>query len=356
MTTPGSYTVWMRTDRLFTRNVQAGKSLEIFLIAAIASLLAVRYGLYLSGYPQVGGSTLHIAHMLWGGLLMLAALVLLLAFLGQRLQRFAALLGGAGFGIFIDEIGKFLTKDNNYFFKPAIGIIYAIFVILYLVASFFGRTRPLTDREAQLNALSQLEEAVLHDMDPIERQRVAALLQQADPKSPITKHLKTFLHTTDTVKPDDPNALERFLAALQRGYDWLWHRRGTNLAVRVFFIVEVVFFLAGVLYSFIGDLGSVADLFRGRIDYGRWLVIGQLVSSVVAFGFVMTGLKYLPRNRRRAFEWFRRSVMVNLLLTDFFIFSRIQFGAIGGFAFNIGLLLIINFVLHYENRRGEGAT
>ena len=55
-----------------------------FLVAGVASILAIRVYLILTGYPQLGGGGLHIAHMLWGGLLMLVALILMLAFLGRR--------------------------------------------------------------------------------------------------------------------------------------------------------------------------------------------------------------------------------------------------------------------------------
>src|SRR5687767_1548428 len=121
---------------IFYRNVRARDQLEIFLLSAASSLLLVRFYLHVAGYPQIGGGGLHIAHMLWGGALMLVALTITLSFLGARAQWIVAVVGGAGFGVFIDELGKFITHDNNYFYQPAVGLIYAIFIVLYLTFNF----------------------------------------------------------------------------------------------------------------------------------------------------------------------------------------------------------------------------
>jgi hypothetical protein len=44
-------------------------------------------------------------------------------------RRAAAIVGGVGF--FIDELGKFITEDNNYFYNPAAALIYLIFIGLF---------------------------------------------------------------------------------------------------------------------------------------------------------------------------------------------------------------------------------
>jgi len=49
-----------------------------------------------TGYPRVGSNGVHIAHMLWGGLLMLLALMLLIAFLDRSVQHLAAVIAGLG--------------------------------------------------------------------------------------------------------------------------------------------------------------------------------------------------------------------------------------------------------------------
>ena len=91
----------MRHQILY-RNARAGDLLDVFLVSAITSLLLVRFYLYITGYPQLGYGSLHIAHMLWGGLLMMAAIVITLSFLGIKSRQLAAVIGGAGFGVFIE--------------------------------------------------------------------------------------------------------------------------------------------------------------------------------------------------------------------------------------------------------------
>ena len=181
------------------RNIRSGDQLELLLVSAVSSLLAIRFYLHLTNYPQIGGSSFHIAHMLWGGLLMITAVLMALSFIGPRVQRIVAITAGIGFGAFIDELGKFITRDNNYFFEPTIGLIYAIFIVLYLLARFMGGNRAFTSKEYQLNALVQLDEAVLEDMDPAEKQRAIDLLNRADQHSPITRNLITLLSDVTTV-------------------------------------------------------------------------------------------------------------------------------------------------------------
>src|SRR5918998_6073135 len=96
----------LRMRRLgLLRDLQSGHNVELFLVSAVSAVLAIRAYLRLANYPQVGGDSLHIAHMLWGGMLMLAALLILLTFIGRASERLAAFIGGVGFGTFIDEVG-----------------------------------------------------------------------------------------------------------------------------------------------------------------------------------------------------------------------------------------------------------
>ncbi len=161
------------------RNTDAPLLFETFLIAAVVSFLGIRAFLAATGYPRVGGGGLHIAHMLWGGLLMIVALGMLFLFLDRSIQRVAAVVAGIGFGTFVDEIGKFITSDNDYFFRPAVALIYVIFVALFLVARALTVSRRPSPTDALANALDLLEEHLGRTIEPDDRGRIAALLRQA---------------------------------------------------------------------------------------------------------------------------------------------------------------------------------
>ncbi len=342
-----------KSRKIFLRNVRARDQLEVFLISAITSLLLVRFYLHVSGYPQLGGGDFHVAHMLYGGFLMLGAIVTVLAFIGARAQRMAAILGGIGFGVFIDELGKFITSDNNYFYHPTIGLIYAVFIALYLGFNFLSRpTQRLTSREYQVNALSQLEEAIIHDMDPYEKKRVAQLLHRANPNSPFTRILEDVLSQVEAVPAEPPRRIKLIMRKVDKTYKKFWKARSSSRLVQVFFIAQASLFMVAVVATIFNNFDQVRDLMLGDVRlYSSQLLMGQLASSIIAAGFVTVGAILLPRSRSLAFEQFRRATLINLFLTEFFIFARIQFGAMPGFLFNLLLLGLINYALYQEKVR-----
>src|SRR3989454_2948574 len=159
---------------------------DSFLISAVLTVLALRVYLAAAHYPQLGGNGLHIAHVLWGGLLMVVAIGMLLSLLTWTWQITGAVIGGVGFGLFIDELGKFLTSDNNYFFKPTASLVYAMFIVLFLAAREMRRFRKLTPREKLVNAVEASKELALGRISTVTRTRALAWLDAADSSNPLT--------------------------------------------------------------------------------------------------------------------------------------------------------------------------
>ena len=168
-----------------TRNAYAPELIELFLVAAVASVLAIRAFLAPTGWPQIGGAGLHIAHMLWGGLFMLLAMLLLFTMLGRAAQRFAAILGGVGFGTFIDELGKFITSDNDYHFQPTIGLIYIVFIAIFLALRAVRSRADLDPDTALANSLTLLGPASGSRLDAGTKQEIPQLLAKADTANPL---------------------------------------------------------------------------------------------------------------------------------------------------------------------------
>lgn len=338
---------------VFYRYTNARDLLDIFLVSAVTSLLAVRFYLHATGYPQIGGGSLHIAHMLYGGLLMMAAIVISLAFIGTYSRQIVALVGGIGFGVFIDELGKFITKDNDYFFQPTIGLIYAIFIILYLTFNFLTRYQKLSSKEYQLNALVELEEAIALDFDKQEKEQVLALLDKSNKNSAVTKHLREFVNKMRVTANTKPSKTAQLVHRVNDLYAKFWTLRNSNFLVRSIFVAQIALLSGIIIYTFYVNVDDVVAILSGSLNYSRELIIAQLASSMVAGGFIIYGLYKFSSSRYEAFEQFRNATLINIYLTQFFIFIRLEFDALPGFMLNLFLLIVINFALKQEKRLGN---
>ena len=326
------------------RNVDAGALLESFLVYGVAAILGIRVYLELTGYPQVGGDGLHIAHMLWGGLLMLIAIVLLIAFLGKGVVRLAAVLGGLGFGMFIDELGKFVTSDNNYLFRPTFALIYIIFVVLFLWFRAIDSRGTLSEEEALVNAVDLLKEAVRHDLDDREKEQALALLRRSDPRNPVVGALRRLIEEA-TALPDKAPALPVRLA-----------RRAHTLYARVVRLswfptaLILLFVLLGLadMVSVAGAIASDPDFRGGQPDlsFADW---GDLLSSAAVGALIVVGAARLRLSRPAAYRWFRRGMLVSIFFSQVFYFYSEQLLAVIGLVINLLLLAALNYTIGEED-------
>lgn len=150
--------------RHWVRNIHGAGSVETFLLVSISTILITRGYLELTGYPQVGGRTLHIAHALYGAVAMVIALVTTWMFIGSRVTRRATVIGGIGFGLFLDEVGKFVTVDNDYFYGPSAEIMYITVLVLLVFTKILRNARPLTAHEYTCNAARIAANGLAHGL------------------------------------------------------------------------------------------------------------------------------------------------------------------------------------------------
>ncbi|HEV2147833.1 MAG TPA: hypothetical protein VGR37_10560 [Longimicrobiaceae bacterium] len=345
----------MKGRKQLIRDFRAGQYLDLFLVSAVSAILGIRLFLHLAGYPQVGGESLHIAHMLWGGLLMCAALILLLSYLGQRSHQVAALLGGVGFGTFIDEVGKFVTQDNDYFYQPAVALIYVSFVLVYLATRSIHQRRPTPD-EYLVNALQELDNVAFDDLDHEERERTLLYLEHARPDDPLARAIRELLHRTEPIPTPDPHPLRRVRDAAASLYRWVGSRPWFPRALVAFFLAQLALKGAQVMATLFWPewrvrLSLALPPVR-RIVEGFTLVDwAQIASALLSAVFVGLGIYALRTSRLRALRMFQRSILVSIFITQVFMFYQDQWAALVGLVFNLFVLAALNFAIEQEKLR-----
>jgi hypothetical protein len=378
---------------LFVRSINAEALLEDFFVSAVASILAIRFYLHVTGYPQLNFGTLHIAHMLWGGFLMLIALVILLAFLDQAATVIAAVLGGIGFGTFIDELGKFISSDNDYFFQPTVAVIYVIFVLIFFVIRAIGRHQALSDQECLANAFDIAKQGSLAGLDPQEQAAVAKLIENCEP-SPARDNLRTILQNMQVASSRPSGPLARFRAVLDRFYEWAASRWWFSGIIISFFAFTVVTSVSAVVAAVEWSLGLILWVVVGlimlvglvwslqfKVRYLNivisvsiiivsilisWAILGnlkgmpvsiidwaQIVFPVISGILIAVGILILPHSRLQAYLMFRRAILVSIFLTQVLSFYEQQLFAVLGLVLNILILIALRYMINYEDTRAK---
>lgn len=340
---------------LVVRDAEAGRNTERFFVGAVATVLGLRAVLAATGYPQIGGRHLHIAHMLWGGLVLTAALLLILVSIGRRTRPSAALLGGIGFGLFIDEVGKFVTRDSDYFYRPAVAIIYFVFLSLFLAMRAVLARRALTQDECLANAITLIKDMALEDLDPDEKAQAAALLDRCDPADARVIVVRGFLDRLNTVPAPPPGILERvrhrFVPYVERALAW---RRFPRVLAGVLFTLSV----SGLAWA-VATAQALpwtrrpAHQVHLDIGFASW---GEIASNVVACTLVMAGIVRLFRNRNAAYRLFRRSVRVALFVTQFFVFYHAQMAGVIWLGLNVIALGALDYLIAREEKAPGGGA
>jgi hypothetical protein len=334
-----------RKARKFYSRLHAEEYLLLTLISFALTVSVTRLLLYLTGYPQLGNNELHIAHVLWGGLLLFIACLLMLLYANRLIRIWGAILAGVGVGLFIDEVGKFITQSNNYFFPPAAPIIYAIFLLTMMVY-FLSRRRKRLDPRSELYAVTQqLEEMLDHELTGKEKEEMFARLQYIRANAgerelqeladSLTHFLqKKELHITDE-RLDIVEKTDRALRQIESRYFGETLTRGLITASLILLSAWLLVKpLMAILYS--GDLGRTqvlfAELIKNNLLASQESQAGYLAvlvaQSTLAIVFLAAAILLLAKVRRTAVLLAYVGLLVTLTALNLLVFYYDQFSTI----------------------------
>jgi hypothetical protein len=330
------------------RNVDAGDLIEMMLVVAVVTIVIIRVALVLSGYPKLGGGGLHIAHVLYGGLMMIGALIVVFALLNLSARWAAAFVGGVGFGFFIDEVGKFISNDVNYFFEPAFAVMYVTFMLLFFALWLIRRAR-LRPHDALANALSLLREERDGALDAETRREILALLDRSNPEDPLVPVLRDRVLSMPTIERRNLTPYARWRTRLAEWYQRTAEKGWFSTLVLVVMIIYGLASLGTVLSPFTDGEGVDGQ----NEDFATWFEAG---SAGVSGILIIVGLAVRHRSRVLSYRWFKAAILVSLLITQVFVFYYDAASALVGVIINLLLYVALSYMIAREEARERGLT
>jgi hypothetical protein len=315
--------------------------LLIMLLSFAASVILTRIYLQLTGYPQVGSGELHIAHLLWGGLLLFISTLLMLSLANPWVLRTSAILSGVGVGMFIDEVGKFITKTNDYFYPAAAPIIYASFLLTVVIYLETRRHQSRDARSELYHVFEHLSEAIDDDLDVNESadiqlrlRRVIAAQEDYPDQAHLAQALLDLIQSNQiTLVDHTPSSWEKIAQSIKKFEDKYFQRRAHKTILVIGLGAFGVASLAALLPVI---LATAAPNFLEQI--GQQIVAAGLIKSPSGLTWYATSLTLQG--------------MLGLLLLGaafFLLFGRDRRGiALGYFGLLLYLLTVNLLVLYFD--------
>jgi hypothetical protein len=338
----------------------AARYMLISLLSSVATVTFVRSFLALTGYPQIGSSTLHIAHVLWGGLILYIAAILPLIYLNPRLHILGAVLSGVGVGLFIDEVGKFITREYDYFFPAAAPIMYVFFLFIVILVIMIRRPPPVDGRAELVQSLEVVREQLYRPLDHTERVHLERDLNRVLETDANVLHRDLAGKVLEVVQADMRQAQEKtppwWLRITEQVEDWLTEKRLSRLIGGGMALVSVLTLKnplqewleqavpQSALVSFLeAHSGRQLEAFEAQGLYNLRLVLEVIIGLMLLLSVVLL----LVGRKRLAINLGYLSLLLSIAVLDMLLFYFEQFSTV----LIVAMQFIVLFgVMEYRRR------
>ncbi len=354
------------------RRETAQQHSETVIISFVITLLGIRLFLELTGYPQIGGGDLHIAHAIWGGLFLMVASLLALIFRNKSLLTLSSVLTGVGWAFFIDELGKFITADNDYFFRPAAPLIYLTFLCLWYVTTYLYRGRGNDGHARIYHILDRFEEVIESSVDPDDllamRQELQQLgeEQQDGVSDELARALLHFLESEDIpTREAQPSAWARLWLRARQAIDrWLLSPPAIRTVFPVGLAVYGALLAGGVLLQLLPFLQpDWAAIFHAGLDVSPFsssanaMLFGALnVLRLVVAGLLLASARRIQLRQPAGWRTAHSALVLAIVAADLLSFYFSQFSAAILTVLDVALLGWVNLLQRYGEKGGQRST
>jgi hypothetical protein len=351
----------------------AADSLLLVLIASFAAtVLVVRLYLELTGFPQVGGKTFHLAHALWGGLLLFGAVALLLIVANRWGLWLGAVLGGIGIGLFIDEVGKLITRSVDYFYPLAFPIIYALLLICVWAYIRLRRARPHGGRALLYQSLEQMQAVLDNRLDQQAQGRLAAQLATLAAGAEEPDHrlfAEQLLGYVSQHPPAGKHEHGRLMRLLIAARFYLAHHPSLRVLKLILVVgFGVMVFQGGIRFANIYVLsgGRLSGAGIGAVPYvvvnakasyvvnhPSWLLFNLVMVIIVGLLALAAIILLASGHDRRGVYIGALALVLALTVVDLITFYFSQFYTVGSALFQLSLLAVVEWYRWRLERHNE---
>ncbi|MDD3002513.1 MAG: hypothetical protein PHS06_01430 [Candidatus Shapirobacteria bacterium] len=338
-----------------TKRENAADLVLILMISALVTLLVTRYFLQLFGWPTISFGVWHIAHANWGGMLMVIGSILMLVFHGEKIRKTAAIISGMGWGLFIDEVGKYITKDNNYWFQPAIIIIYISFIILYLIYRHLEINQPKDTKTLLYAAFSNLEDAAEKDLSENEKRETVKNLEKVIKHEKdlniknLASELKLFFEKQKTKKINEHSWWRMLIAKTgYYSYNKFFKTRLVTYGLTVYACVWAIDKIQETVRILINPQRmQMLQKFSNSYDLisksDFYMMVGKIFfDSVTAVFFVMGIFFIVTKKKFKGLRFFQMGLIVGVFLSSVFKLYFEQFSEVWVLMTSIILFFVIS--------------
>jgi hypothetical protein len=295
--------------------------------------------------------------VLWGGLILGIGALLPLIYGNTWIYGISAVVSGIGLGLFFDEVGKFLTQTNDYFFRPAAPIIYVLFlVMLYVYASV--RRGEHGPRERLHYALWAMQEIVDGDLDVWEKAELEGRLRNIIGQAEVPDVRLLAMELLDFVQKE-ADVKEAPKRPVRDWFQGVWQAIETRILTKS--VLRWALFLGTAVLGVLAliNLGTLASALNNQNDTflqdviaghgilsaqeGIWFTVMAVLDGVVGILLVVGAVAFLIGRDRLATWAALTGILLSLTGSNVLVFYFEQFVASISAGIDLILLLGLNF-------------